>query len=192
MAEQPSLTSTFFRFLTVTAALSGAALVLASCGDGGRVPPPCPEVRVDSATAELTKFRDGSGRTAGDVEYRAELLGFKGMCTVNVDKQVEITMEADIAVTPGPAVPAGDIPVYFFVAIPQFHPQAVGKQIFGVTYQSSSKKSGPETIHVSDLNVKIPLKKDQSAAAFDIYLGLQLTGDQLDFNRAQAAAAAPK
>ena len=187
MAERPFLTSTFFRFFTVA-----AALALASCAQGDRVPPPCPEVRVDSATAELVQFRDGPGRAAGDVEYRAELAGFKGSCRVDVDKQVEITMEADFVVTPGPALKVADTPIYFFVAIPQYFPQPAGKQIFGITYQPSGKTPAPETIHVSDLRVKIPLKKDQSAASFDVYLGLQLTPAQLDFNRAQAAAATPR
>ena len=192
MAEQPSLTSTFSRFgrfLITTAAFTGAGFALASCAQGDRVPPPCPEVRVDSATAEFTKFRDGAGRAAGDVEYHAELAGFKGSCKVDADKRVDIVMEADFVVTPGPAVKAGDQPIYFFVAIPQFFPQPVGKQIFGITYQPSGKQMEPQKIHVNDLRVRIPLKKDQSAASYDIYMGLQVTPDQLEFNRTQAAAA---
>ena len=195
MAEQPSLTNIFFRFgrfLIAAAALSGAGFVLASCAQGDKVPPPCPEVRVDSATAEFTKFREGVGRAAGDVEYRAELVGFKGSCKVSVDKYVEIIMDADFVVTPGAAVKGGDQPIYFFVAVPQFFPQTVGKQIFGITYQPSGKQTEPQKIHVDDLRVKIPLKKDQSAASYDIYLGLQLTPDQLEFNRVQAAAATPR
>ena len=191
MAEQPSLKNTFFRlsrFLIAAAAVS----TLASCAQGDRVPPPCPDVRVDSATAEFTKFREGAGRAAGDVEYRAELVGFKGSCKVEPDKYVEIVMDADFVITPGPAVKSGDQPIYFFVAIPQFFPQPVGKQLFGVTYQPSAKQTEPQKIHADDLRVKIPLKKDQSAASYDIYLGLQLTADQLEFNRTQAAAAAPK
>ena len=190
MAEQPFLTNTFFRFGRFLIA-AAAVPMLASCAQGDRVPPPCPEVRVDSATAEFTKFREGAGRTAGDVEYRAELVGFKGSCKVEANKYVEIIMDADFVVTPGPAVKAGDHVVQFFVAIPQFFPQPVGKQLFGITYQPG-KSTEPQKIHADDLRVKIPLKKDESAASYDIYLGLQLTGDQLEFNRQQAAAAAPK
>src|SRR5262249_34440324 len=122
MAEQPFLTSRFFRFrrfLTAATVISGTGIVLASCANGDKVPPPCPEVRVDSATAEFTKFRDGPGRAAGDVEYRAELVGFKGSCKVRPDRQADVSMDADFTITPGPALKAGDQPIYFFVAIPQ-------------------------------------------------------------------------
>ena len=37
------------------------ALALASCG-ADKIIPPCPPVRIDSATADLTKFKDEIGR----------------------------------------------------------------------------------------------------------------------------------
>ncbi len=186
MAEQPSLTTVFSRlsrFLTVGALISGAGVVLVSCTSGDKLPPPCPEVRVDNATAQLTKFRDGAGRAAGDVEYRVEISGFKGSCKSD-DKKVDVSMDADFIVTPGPAAQPGKVPAYYFIAIPQFHPQPVGKQIFELTVDGSDKKLEPRQIHVSDLHIRIPLKKEQTPASFDIYLGLQLTRDQLEYNRA--------
>ena len=161
-----------------------ALLALASCG-ADKVIPPCPPVRIDSATADLTRFKDGA--QPGDMKaaaYHAQLAGYKGQCKFGKDK-VDVTMDIDFTLEPGPAAKAGEpVTLYYFVAIPQFYPQPAGKQIMTVTHELPAYGKEAAHIHESGVHVMIPLKKDQPGAAFDVYVGLQLTQTELDYNRA--------
>ena len=104
-------------------------LVLAGCNN--KPIPPCPNVRVDSATGAMTKFKDGPGRDVTDIEYQAEIVGYKGQC-VHHEESLDVIFDVDFALTGGPAAKGGIAPLYYFVAIPQFFPQAVGKKIIDV------------------------------------------------------------
>ncbi|MHB1208062.1 MAG: hypothetical protein ACYCZX_21035 [Rhodospirillaceae bacterium] len=153
---------------------------LAGCG-ADKIIPPCPPVRIDAATAYMTKFKDGAAADMNNVEYRAEVVGYKGECVFK-DDRVELTMDIDFAFEPGPAAGGGATKVGYFVAIPQFFPRAEGKRILELTAKPEGK--GPQRIRESNVHATIPLKKNEPAAAYDVYVGLQLTPQQLEYNRA--------
>ncbi len=146
---------------------------------------PCPNVRVDSATANLTKFKAGAGREVTDIEYQADIVGYKGQCEYD-DDNVEVTFDVDFTVTGGAAAKGGSAPLYYFIAIPQFFPTEVGKRILKVDHKLPAKSGTRETFTESGLRVTIPVKKDQAGASYDIYIGFQLDAGQLDYNRSRA------
>ena len=145
---------------------------------------PCPNVRVDNATASLTKFKDGPGRQAGDIEYQADIVGYKGSCEYD-DDNVEVTFNVDFAVTGGAAAKGGSAPLYYFVAIPQFFPAENGKRIMKTTHKLPARAGTRENFSESGLSVTIPVKKEQAGASYDIYIGFQLDPAQLDYNRSK-------
>jgi hypothetical protein len=155
--------------------------LLSACG-ADKIIPPCPPVRIDAATAHMTKFKDGAPQDMTNMEYRAEVVGYKGECVFRDDK-VELSMDIDFAVETGPAA-EGPAKVSYFVAIPQFFPRAEGKRVLEVTAKPGK---GPQRIRESNVRAVIPLKKNEPAAAYDIYVGLQLTPAQLEYNRAHPA-----
>ena len=155
--------------------------VLAGCNTA--LVPPCPGVRVDSATASLTKFRDGPGRDITDIEYEARIVGFKGEC-VQDEEEVEVIFDVDFALAGGPAGKAGPVTLYYFVAIPQFFPSENGKKVMEMKHSLPGRAAVPARFTEKGVRVKIPLKKDQPAASFDVYVGFQLTTDQVEHNRA--------
>jgi hypothetical protein len=175
--------SSFCRALALLA-VPAALVMLASCG-ADKIVPPCPPVRIDNATADLTRFKDGA--QPGDskaVEYRAHIAGYKGECRFGKNK-VDVSMNIDFTLEPGPAAKAGEpVTLYYFLAIPQFFPQPEGKRILTLTHALPAYGHEPAQMRESNVHVTIPLKKDQPAAAFDVYVGLQLTQAQLDYNRA--------
>jgi hypothetical protein len=164
------------RFLRAPALL--VLLAVSSCG-ADRIVPPCPPVRIDNATAALTKFKDGAAQDMNNVEFRAELVGYKGQCVFK-DDRVELTMDIDFAFETGPAA-AGAAKVPYFVAIPQFYPRPEGKRVLEF---SASGGKGAQRIRETNITTVIPLKKDEPAASYDVYIGLQLTPAQLEYNRA--------
>lgn len=163
-----------------TALLIGGAL--AGCTNAPV--PPCPSVRVDSSTAKLTQFKDGPGRAVGDVEYQAELIAYTGSCAYS-EKGVEVQMDVDMAIAAGPAAKKDQQPIYYFVAVPQLFPSADGKRVFQLNRGLPNSPGVIERFKESDIRVFIPLKKDEPAAGYDVYVGLQLTNEQLEYNRSQ-------
>jgi hypothetical protein len=175
--------SLFSRVLALLAV--PAALVMLASSGADKIVPPSPPVRIDSATADLTKFKDGapSGDTK-NVEYLAHIAGYKGECKFGKNK-VDVSMNIDFTLEPGPAAKAGEpVTIYYFLAIPQFYPQPVGKRILTVTRELPAYGHEPIRMRESNVHVEIPLKKDQPGAAFDVYVGLQLTEAELEYNRA--------
>ncbi len=178
-------TLTFSRaFLPAGAAVLMAAL-LAGCAPD-RTIPPCPSVRVDNATANLTQFGPGPGREVGDIAYQAEIVNYTGSCTQDLEDdgtgEAEIEMNVEFAMATGAAAQAGDVPLYYFVAIPRLAPDPAAKQIFEVRRKSQGGASKAER-WTESISITLPIIKDRPAAAFDIYVGFQLTDEQLAFNR---------
>ena len=173
--------SRFAPFLAAVTVIAG--LVLSGCAQ--RLVPPCPSVRVDAATAGFTKFKDGPGRDLTDIEYQADIVGFKGECDYD-DEEVQVTFNVDFALTGGAAAKGGEAPLYYFVAIPQFFPTAEGKRVMKVNHRLPARTGARETFSESGVTVTIPLKKDQAGASFDVYVGFQLDAAQLEYNRSRS------
>ena len=163
--------------------IAGVAALLAACGTEKPVPP-CPPVRVDNTTAALTKFQDEHGRDLTDVAYEVRVVGYKGYC--KFDKKgrgVDVVMDLVLDVASGPAAKSGEIEIPYFVALPQFFPAPDGKHVFQVRHHLEPGTGHRARIDENDVHVYIPLKKDEPAAAFDVYVGLQLTPEELAYNR---------
>jgi hypothetical protein len=146
--------------------------------------PPCPEVRIDDTTARYTVFKDGGSQGATDVKYTAELVAFDGNCSFD-DDGVEVVMDIDMIVSGGPAVEPGPVDLYYFIAIPRFYPQPEGKQVFNRRHRIPSGGARRDRITESNVRIFIPLEDKLTAAGYDIYIGFQLNGEQLRYNRQQ-------
>lgn len=146
--------------------------------------PPCPEIRIDSNTAAFTVFRENGGQDITDIAYEAEIVSFEGSCAFD-DDGVEVRMDMDIVISGGPAVQPGNVDLYYFVAIPKFHPNPEGKRIFSRAYKFPRSSTRRERLTESNIRIFLPLEDRITAAAYDIYLGFQLTDEQLAYNRSR-------
>ncbi len=177
------------------AARGAAALALlgalGGCGifDKKEPPAPCPQIRIDRDTAQLTRFT-GSGTDLTDTLVTAEVLGYTGTCKVKADAhEVEMALNVTFQATVGPATPAqpdGSRRQRFsyFVALPDFYPHPAGKQVF-----EAEVVFPPNVNQVryrdGEVTLRIPLTKSVSSGDVRVYLGMQLDRDQLEFNRRQ-------
>ena len=166
-------------FLARTAVLAAiSALALAACSE--KPVPPCPSVRVDSNTARLVKFQKNA-RDLTEVTYAISLIGYDGQCKFT-KQGVDVVMDLTFDVFAGPGVPSGSTEIPYFVAIPQFFPKPYGKRTF--TVGTRLPKAG-QHVRVEEKGVKlfIPLKKDEPGAAYDVYVGLQMSDEDAEYNR---------
>ena len=167
----------------VVATVVLGAVLLGGCQE--TILPPCPSVRIDSTTESVIKFRDGGGETPADVAYEAQIVSYAGSCENNGKKGIDVTLDLDFIVAAGPAGKGGRADLYYFVAIPQFFPKPEGKQIFRLRADVPGQPGKREQIHEGGVRIFIPLKENEPAAAYDIYVGFQLDDAQLRFNRAR-------
>ena len=159
---------------------AGAAilgLALAGCGlVGEKRDIPCPEVLILGDAERLVRFVEGSGRET--VAFEAKIADFRGSCDYD-DNGVEVEMLVEIAVERGAANQDPEVAFEYFVAIPAHLSEPGGKRILPV---KGRFENGSMTYR-DDIAVFVPLDKPDDGPATLILLGLQLTPEEVAFNR---------
>jgi hypothetical protein len=156
------------------------ALALAGCSN--KPVPPCPQVRVDSSTARQVKFQAGQDLT--QIVYAVEMVGYDGQCKFSKEG-VDVVMDLTFDIVAGPAANTGKVDVDYFVAIPQFFPKPEGKRVMRVTANMPKRAGARERITEKGVHAFIPLRKDEPGAAYDVYVGLQISEGEADYNRSR-------
>ena len=172
-------------FSTALRQLLGAGLMLtlvAGCGMlGGSTPTfDCPTAAGVADATVLSKFRPGPGRDLTDVRYQVRLADVTSECRYD-SKGVDVRMRAGFALELGPANPDRKAAYDFFIAITDPNDEIVAKRIFTTSLAFPANVGYVE--HLEELQQRIPLPKGGSAADYKIIIGLQLTEDELEFNR---------
>lgn len=159
-----------------------AAAALAGCSK--KQPPPCPEVRILAVTSELTKFRPGSGRDLTDVEYEVSAEAVSGGCTFrDENSKVEVDMTVTFVIERGPALQGDTVAFPYYIAIVTRDEQILAKEVFQSRAQFGQ---GQRRIGLTEASREvIPMPDGQISLDYEILVGLQLTDDQLAFNRRQ-------
>jgi len=166
----------------VAAVVSGMAV--AACGMVGekKPPPPCPPIFVLKDAGKLRSFKPGPGRDLTDVSFDAEIVDFRAVCVYSKDKsKANISLTLVFEILRGPANADRKAEFTYFVAIPKFHPAPQGKNDFRLAGEfpenSTRLRAGDE------VRLQIPFIAGEPLDDYAVYLGFQLTREQLDYNR---------
>jgi hypothetical protein len=172
--------STRFLAIPVIAAALGA---LSGCGMFSKTQQfDCPVVEIPKELASMTKFRDGGGRDLTDVVYQAGILDVQIACDYG-SKGVDIQLNVVVGAERGPANRAPNATVPYFIAIGDPSRTILAKEVFSstVTYQPNL----PRAYNTEETEETIPLPKGRSAEKYGIIVGLQLSPEELEYNRAR-------
>lgn len=144
----------------------------------GKEPPPCPRIAILSDAAQYTQFRPGAGRDITDIAYEAEIVGYEGYCTHHEkNASIEVVLKLMIDVTRGPAGSDGASEIRYFFAVPDR-----AKQVFASPFKF--ERGTPKIRMIEDeIVVNIPMRSGDSVHNADIWVGFQLSPDQLELNR---------
>lgn len=166
------------RLVSAIALLAG----LAGCGMFGPGVPQydCPASAGVGDAAVLNKFRPGPGRDLTDVRYQVRLVDVQSLCQYD-SKGVSVQMRVGFALELGPANPDRNAVYEFFVAITDPGNEILAKRIFTTPIGFPTNVGYVE--HIEELHQHIPLSKGGSAADYRIIVGLQLTQEELEYNR---------
>ena len=171
-----------------TGAVAGAALVLgaglAGCGLFDRGPPkPCPRVSILRDAGSMTQFKPGPGRDLIDVRFEATFGEMSLSCEYDEDV---ITMKVGLQLfaARGPAADAPATELRYFVAVVDRTQRILVKETF-VSYLDFPRNRSRVGI-AEEIAPRIPLKRGESAADYEILVGFQLSPAELDYNRLKA------
>ena len=167
------------------------ALVAATAGLTGagcdsflnrKPPPPCPPVYILKDAGSLTRYKPGAGRDIIDVLFRGQIVDFKGVCDYNKER-TKVTIELGIAfeLLRGPANRDRKATFGYIVAIPHFYPAPQGRNIFSLKVQFAERDS--RVTAADNVQITIPLDPKKALDEYGVYLGFQLTRQEVEDNR---------
>ena len=161
---------------------------LAACSSGeSALAPQCPHIIIVKDTAEFTAFRPGPGRDLTDVVLDARINGFDGECETDLESNRSVKVTVDLQLifeaTRGPANKTREGNFSYYVAIANRRGNIIAKKVFDteLEFEGNRNRIGG----VEELTQEIPLRPDELGEDFDIFVGFQLSPEQLDYNRSK-------
>ncbi len=163
-------------------------LSLAACaGAGTNVSggPPCPNVAVIGDMSVVTKFRPGLGRDLTDVILEARITDYDGSCDTDMNEgaggEVQVEMRLMIEIERGPANAERRGVFQYFIAIGDRERNILAKEVFTTEVAFEGNRNRMTT--VEELTQIIPLRQGEFGDDYSIYVGFQLSEDELLYNR---------
>ncbi len=176
--------------LVAVLALAAAAAVAGPAGCSwfnSDPPPPCPRAFILSDGSSVTQFKDGPGRDLTDVQYEAQIAEIKSACKFAADAKgkpnqiVGVQVNATLTALRGPALPAATVEVPFFVAVTDRQRMVLQKVTFNAKFVFEQGKRRAAVLEETESLITI--EEGRQSRDYQIVVGLQLTEDQLQYNR---------
>jgi hypothetical protein len=171
------------RFRPVLPALAAVAVAasVAGCGDNQpKFAPACPGLSLLRDAADLTRFRPG-GRDVTDMVLDARITAVPAACSNGGPNKVKATLNVTTEVARGPAARGRTADFTYFVAVTE------GGRVLDEQDYPVRATFPANTEHVvltgDDIDLVLPVTREKSAAAYQIYVGFRLTPDELAYNR---------
>lgn len=175
--------------LPLLAALSGCA------GSDDTASRPCPDITVLGDAATMTRFAPGAGQDLTDVAFEARITDVLSRCEYSGDREdrdlaVLVALTPVVTASRGPANTGESATLDYFVSVVDQDKTVLNKQQFSMTIAFPENRS---RVVVRDedplVTVQIPLQTEGSAGAYRLYVGLQLSEAELEYNRRRTGAA---
>lgn len=169
---------------------AAAALAVAGCGllSERKPPRPCPRAAILKDAQRMVQFQPGGGTDLSALVQEVRLVELRTKCDYD-DDAVEVDMELTLAARRGPANKTRKAPARYFVAIMDPDNRILAKRVFEVTleFPVNVDRGG-----LTDTLVQtIPLESAVAGPAYTIVAGMQLSAEQLEFNRSRAGINLP-
>lgn len=162
------------------------ALAAFSAGCGNiferKAGPKCPPILILKDAGSLTRYAPDTTKDITDVLFQAKIVDFRGICDYNKERtRVDIDLSLAFDLLRGPANRDRKASFEYFVAIPQFHPAPQGRNTFSIDAAFDGQAT---RARINDrIELEIPLDPKVSRETYAIYLGFQLTRQELEDNR---------
>jgi hypothetical protein len=160
-------------------ALAAAAL-LAGCSQEPQFAPVCPQLALLAEGADLVRFA-GTGRDMTDRVLEAKIVSVDGSCEPGKKGQVTAKIKVLGEMIRGPAAQGRTAQVPYFVAVTRGDQIVDRKQfVMSATFPANVELA---RVDGGELSMSFPVSARQGAQEYKIYVSLQLTEDELAYNR---------
>ena len=154
---------------------------------GDRPPLLCPEVSILANAERITIFKEGQGRDIIDIKTEARVDDFVAKCIYRVDDdtmvgQVLVELNFGYTASRGPANQEGTFSLPYFVSILDNNKRVLNKAVFQLDNAFSGNRyriSGYD----EPVAMAIPVAPPVTGSDFFIYIGFQLTPEQIIYNQ---------
>jgi len=162
-----------------------AAALLAGCGDGSmKFAPACPQIALLAEGADLTRFA-GQGRDVLDRVLEARLTGVDGACRAGRGGDVVATLKVQAELRRGPAAQGRRLQLPYFVAVLEGD-RILDRKEFTLDASFPANVDGIR-LAGEELELRFPNTAERGAARYRVVVSLQLTQEELAFNRRAAS-----
>ena len=127
----------------------------------------------------MTQFAAG-GRDVVDIAYFARFADVTWSCDLE-GSSLEVELTLTLEGTAGPTSKVRTADITFFVALAARRGAVIAKKTFASRIPLPSDR-GTGSL-VEEIDQRFPLRAGQNGADFEILVGLQLTREQLEYNR---------
>ena len=147
----------------------------------------CPPVSILSKAASITRYAEGARRTILDVSFSGEITGIKGKCSYEFNSNtgegtVEISVLTKFKMKRGAASRSQQANFKYFVSVVNDDGYILEKQIFSYSVVYNKNRTWAKS-EDSPVELSIPLKAGKTGQSFRVYVGFQLSQEELEFNR---------
>lgn len=171
------------------AACAGALVALAGCAAGKALDTrqnagPCPTAASLYDVSRYVAFPAGADERFNNITFSAEITDVRLFCRYVGEAPIVAEMEIDFAFGRGAEATGLTHSYPFFVSVTRRNRTVLEKEAFAVTAEfAPDQRVTSTTVRLED--VVIPRYDDTiSGANFEIFVGFELTEQQLAFNRA--------
>ncbi|MGD0192414.1 MAG: hypothetical protein ABSD74_16880 [Rhizomicrobium sp.] len=169
--------------LRALALTSFAAVALAGCESDKTGS--CPTMTALVAASEQSVFVPKATPDPSNLLYKVEIISVKGDC--DVDKKAlnaDVKLEVHFRATRAPSGTSAEYRAPYFVAVTEGTDRVLAKKNFTVPFAFAP---GQSTADFSDsiASTEVQSKGEKRTYDYQVLVGLQLTKEQLDYNRSQ-------
>lgn len=166
----------------ISASLAIAALAAALSGCADKVDPLCPGAAALVETSVLTAFPDGAQPDPSHPLYRLAISSVSTDCSVDARaRQADSSVEIHFVATRAQAGEAAQYRVPYYVAV-RTGPEIVAKKVFWAMVKFDAGETSTNFDESID-STTIKIANDKQPYEYQILVGLQLTKEQLEYNR---------
>jgi hypothetical protein len=141
----------------------------------------CPQTAILDGPGELVRFAPGSPGSPGDVVFRAKMKSISGLCDVDEKKGVDMELQIAMEAARGPANAKGEAQFVYFVAILDSDKTVLTRTKFPMIARFQRQETSLDFTEA--VTVTIPRKQNMQPKDYLVYLGFEMTPEELAYNR---------
>jgi hypothetical protein len=177
MAGDRGLTT--YRVRIAAALLASAVVTGCAILDEG-TPNVCPSTAILHDAGELVRFATVPPQGPGDVSFTTRMKYISGVCDVS-EKEIEMELSTVMEAVRGPANEKGEARFVYFVAILDKDKTVLTRTKFPMIARFQGRETKLDFSEA--VTVTIPKKDKSLPKDYIVYLGFEMTPDELAYNR---------